>query len=296
MRTVVVTGASGLVGRHLCDRFRREGWAVRAMMRHVDDYPFREQGIERFHLDLPRALDVSAFRGADVVVHCAYGTRATTETEARGVNEEGAAAVFAAARAAAVRVVFMSSLSASTDATSYYARSKRLVEGLLDPGRDLIVRAGLVLAADGGLARRLWGAIARYHVAPVLNAGRQIVQTVHVDDLSTACVRGIEGDLSGLVHVAEAEGLAMRQLLESMAQSIDATCVFIPVRAGALLAGLRALERFGIGAPMSSDSVLGLLALRHVDVAADVARLSLRPRPAAQSIAELAPSVRARLS
>ena len=35
MRTVLVTGAGGFIGSHLCERLVREGWNVRAFVRYT---------------------------------------------------------------------------------------------------------------------------------------------------------------------------------------------------------------------------------------------------------------------
>lgn len=283
-----------MIGRHLCDRFRRRGWAVRALMRRPDEYPFRESGIERFHLDLPTDVDARAFSGATALVHAAYATRVAANADARGVNETGSALLFDAARAARVeRIVFLSSFSAATGAPSYYAASKTRVETMLDARSDLVARVGLVLAPDGGVAHRLWRTIARWHLAPVFDGGRQIVQTIHIDDLTQALVRAIELRVSGRVALAEPVGQEMRTLLRAMATAIGASCLLLPVPSRATLFAVRTLERLGIQAPVSGDNIIGLVALRHVDTGPDLRRLGIDVRSAAESVAQIAAEMQA---
>ncbi|MDQ3605985.1 MAG: NAD(P)H-binding protein [Gemmatimonadota bacterium] len=118
--TLAVTGASGLLGRHLCDHFRRRGWEVRGLVRDPDAYPFSEAGVSLFRCNLPETLDEAALEGAEVLIHCAYTTRFAGLEQAQRVNEEGTRRVLAAARAAKVRrFVFISSISARPGAQWY---------------------------------------------------------------------------------------------------------------------------------------------------------------------------------
>jgi len=296
-RLVAVTGAAGVVGRHLCEHLRRRGWRVRALVRNVDVYPWAEQGIERVRLDLPGAVDASLLDGVDTLIHAAYATRSVDAQEAERVNEAGTARLLDAARARAVRrFVFVSSLSARADAPSYYGRSKHAIESRLDAARDLVVRPGLVLAADGGLAQRMWRAVARLPVVPLFDGGRTEVQTIHVDDLAEGFARAIERDLTGTLCLAEPEGRSMRELLSTFAVAAGTRPRLVAVPAQPALWALRALEALGIRLGASSENLRGLLALRHADTAGDLRRLDLRVRPARESISALAPAFAAALA
>jgi len=287
-RIIAITGATGVIGRHLCRHFLRAGWTVRALVRNPA--AIEPSGIAGFRLDLPDVVDADAFRGADVVVHAAWATRGESEDVARRTNEDGTMRVVEAARSSGVRrLIFISSLSARADAGSYYGRSKKRIEDRLDAARDLVIRPGLVLAADGGLASRLWRSIATTHVAPLIGGGRQLVQTVHVDDLCAAIDRAISLDLTGVLNIAEPDGILMRELLAALASSIHARCltVRIPVRAGAL--ALRAVEALGMRLPVTSDNLRGLIGMRYIAAVADAGWLGVRIRAARESIADLAP-------
>lgn len=279
-----------MVGRHLCDHLRRRGWAVRALMRDVNAYPFTEGGIERRGMDLPDVLHDDSLAGVEIVVHAAYATRARDPEAARRVNEDGTLRVLAAARDGGVRrFVFVSSLSAHADARSRYGRGKLAMEAHMDPARDLVLRPGLVLARDGGLAHRLWHAIARARIVPVVGGGRQIVQTIHIDDLCDAFARALDLDLTGCIHVAEPDGLAMQEFLALLARTAGVRPLMLPLPATPALWLLRALEAARLPLPVSSENLLGLMTMRHVETRADLERLQIRVRDARESLADLAP-------
>jgi len=287
-RPVVVTGASGFVGRHLSNYLAGRGWAVRGLVRDTTQGGGYGPGIELFRCVLPEEIDPAPFRGAQAVIHCAYATRAATVEEARRVNEEGTARVYGLSQEAGVdQFVFLSSTSAHEAAASFYGQSKFAIERRLDPTRDLIIRPGLVLGKGGGLFDRVVATVRRARVVPLLDGGRQIVQTVYVDDLCVAIERALDQRLVGRYVVAEPEGLLLRDLLRLVAARLGRSCLFISVPAAPVLAVVRGLEGLGIRLPVSSENVLGLTTARMQPSTADLATIGVTVRSAAESLALL---------
>ncbi len=68
-KTVLITGATGLIGRHLCRRFLERGDEVRALVRDAEeakkDADFEGAVLSR--CVLPDVLDPKMFEGADVL-------------------------------------------------------------------------------------------------------------------------------------------------------------------------------------------------------------------------------------
>jgi nucleoside-diphosphate-sugar epimerase len=123
-RAVLVTGASGFVGRHLTRDFAARGWSVRGLVR--PGAAALEPGVE----PAPAAdlLDRDAVRracaGVDTVVHLAARVHVMRDTAAdplaefRRTNVEGTRVLIEAAAAAGVRrVLFASSVKAVGEAT-----------------------------------------------------------------------------------------------------------------------------------------------------------------------------------
>ena len=286
--TVAVTGAGGFVGRHLCRHFLAHGCKVRGLVRDPGPGPLREEGVELFQCDLPDRIDAAAFQGVEVLIHCAYTSRFVSLEQARRVNEEGSARVLAASREAGVeRFVFVSSTSAHPEALSYYGRSKLAIEQRLDLSRDLILRPGLVLGPDGGLFQRLVASLRRSGLLPLFGGGRQPVQTVHIDDLCTAMERAIERHLTGCYVVAEPQGLPLRELLQLTARKLGRRAIPVPLPAGPVLACLRVTEALRIPLPISSENVLGALALRAQPSADDLKAIGVSLRSAEESLDRL---------
>lgn len=282
-QTIAITGASGLVGGALCRHFAAQGYRVRALVRRPE-VPIGP-GIETFRCDLPDALDAGALAGADIVIHAAYPTREPDLKRIKEMNEVGTRRLVDEARKALVaRFILVSTTSAHEQAVSYYGRGKLHLEQSLDTARDLAIRPGLVLAPSGGLFNRIRGTINRARKIPVFDGGHQIMQTIHIGDLCAGFQRAIERSVTGVITLAEPDGLPFRDFLKAVAQRAGRRITLIPVPTAPFLLALRISEGMRIRLPVSSENLLGLRALRRVESAADLSRLGLTVRTTSQSL------------
>lgn len=294
---VAVTGATGMLGRHLCQHFAELGWSVRALVRD----PERAQGLPadatRHRFELKSELDPEALSGARYLIHCAATTRSKEIAASKGLDETAARRLFNAARRAGVeRVVFPSSTSARPDAPSEYGRSKHAIEGLLLSDRDLALRLGLVVAPGGtggtGLFGRLVNLIARGRLIPLFGGGRQVVQPVHVSDVCRAVEAGIQGERTGTLTVADPDGMPLRAFLEAIARRLGRRVLFVPAPFGPTLLMLRGIEALRLSFPITSENLLGLREQRLVPAREDLAHLGIETRSVEQALEEaLATSV-----
>ncbi len=145
---MLVTGATGFVGRHLARHLTDAGHEVAALTRHPDDYrgPGRALGGD--------VLDAAALAPALDGVDVAYYLVHSLDRRDFADRDRSAATTFAEAAAAAgvSQVVYLGGLGADDDRLSEHLRSRREVERiLLDTAPATALRAAIVVG-DGSIS------------------------------------------------------------------------------------------------------------------------------------------------
>ena len=114
-RTAFLTGGTGFVGSHIAEELLRRGWRVRALVRSAPKW-LDGLDVETVRGDLSDLHTLTeAASGADLVLHAAALTRASTLDALREANVEGTLRLMDAAATAQdppARVLVVSSLAA----------------------------------------------------------------------------------------------------------------------------------------------------------------------------------------
>jgi len=287
--TVLITGATGFLGRAACAAFTAAGFPVRALVRNpqaaADLQPVAHGGI--FRGDLPDAIDERALNGeVRALIHCAYETRSASAEQARRTNVKGTETLVRLSRKHGVRqLVFVSSMAAHESAVSVYGRTKFELENLFDTPHDTVIKPATIIG-DGGVFRRTREMLRRLPVLPLFYADRRL-QTVWIEDACQGLVGAVQKSLGGTLLLAHPESTPMREFYRGIAQ-IDGirlkTCRFPGDMA---LLGIRVLEGIGLKPPITSDNLLGIKHLREFDPNADLVRLGLKPLSFQESLQRL---------
>lgn len=211
-RLVLVTGASGTLGRAVAESLMARGYRVRTFQRGPASVPGAQ--LVRGSVTDPKAV-TRAVEGVYAVIHLAAKVSFTGEWEAfAATNIEGTSNLLSAARTSGVQdFVFISSPSvahlgssivgegagvAEPDAArGYYARSKASAELLAleadSPGfRVTALRPHVVWGpGDTQLVERVIDR-ARSGRLPLLDGGIALIDTTYVDNAASAIVQGLE--------------------------------------------------------------------------------------------------------
>ncbi|GAA2149914.1 NAD(P)H-binding protein [Nocardioides koreensis] len=145
--TVLVTGATGFIGKRLVPVLVDRGLKVRAMTRRPESYDGPGQPVGGDVED--RASLSDALEGTDVAV---YLVHSLDDPDFERKDAEAARTFGRAAAAAGVQqIVYMGGLGSDDDKLSPHLRSRREVEGLLgEAGVPVtVLRAAIVVGAGG---------------------------------------------------------------------------------------------------------------------------------------------------
>jgi len=206
---VLVTGATGFIGYHLCAALLKKGVRLRVLGRRQPDID-----AEFYCWSLMEPLSATSLTGVDTVFHLAGKAHAISETqqdekEYFQINSEGTLKLLEAARASEVKTfVYFSSVKAvggvagamdesvNIEADTPYGRSKLAAEKLVLEGgyvpHPVVIRPSMVYGntEKGNLPRMIRAVAAgRFPPLPVTGARRSML---HVDDVVQAALLAAE--------------------------------------------------------------------------------------------------------
>ena len=240
MKTVLVTGASGLIGKQLCAKLMEKGYTVRALTRNISERtPYRQ-----YLWHLPQGfIDEKVFRDLDYIVHLAGANISDgrwTDQRREDIltsREDSAALLHGAMK------ITKSTVKAfiSSSAVGYYgaqtsdqiyreedsplddfigtvcqkweaAADKFQQEGI----RTVKLRTGVVLSERGGALPKLTTPV-KFGVGSGLGSGKQYMPWIHIDDIVNMYIKAIEDEnMQGAYNAVAPEHITNRNLVKQI--------------------------------------------------------------------------------
>jgi uncharacterized protein YbjT (DUF2867 family) len=198
---IVITGATGFVGREVVKQVRADGHAVRAIVRDPKSKAARtlaENGIELFHGNVIYAPSLEgSMQGAKCVIHLVGIIHEWKEQTFERVHVEATANVVAAAKkAGAKRYLQMSALGARADGRSRYHQTKWVAEEAVRKSglAWTIFRPSVIYGPGDKSITILSKVLRRAPFVPVLGNGNSKIQPVSVETVAKCFVAAIKND------------------------------------------------------------------------------------------------------
>jgi NADH dehydrogenase len=291
---VLVTGATGFIGRRLLDRLTAAGHESVALVR-ASAAPL--PGVRSVTGTITDAEAVArAVDGCAAVVHLANASGVADAATVRAVNVDGTALVVAAARRAGVgRLVFTSSISACRARLGPYGQTKRDAEERVRAGDVpwVILRPSLVYGdPERGLAGTLVRHLRTLPVVPVIGNGRIALDPIHVDDVCRVieeCL--VRDDVLGRTYdVLGPERVTFDEFLGRLGAALGVERRLVHVPGGPALLLARVLGALMANPPLTVDNVLGLVSPATVDGTAFARDFPYRWTPLAEGLGAMAAS------
>ena len=218
MSTVLVTGATGFVGRRLVPALIEAGHDVRAMTRSPEDYAGPGEPVHG-DVDDPGSLS-AAVSDVDVAV---YLVHSLGDDDFERKDAEAARTFGLAAAATGVRqVVYLGGLGAEDEELSPHLRSRREVESLLGEGGVpvTVLRAAIVVGA-GGISWEITRQLVKNLPAMVVPKwASTLSQPIAVDDV-VAYLAGVIDHPDALGRVFEIGGPERLSYLDMLQQAAE---------------------------------------------------------------------------
>jgi len=203
---VLVTGATGFIGRALVAALLRAGHAVVCASRHP--VPDAAGGCEPLAVDFAAVPDAAwwapRLAGIDAVVNAVGILREQPGRPFEALHHRAPSELFkACARAQVATVVQVSALGADAAAESRYHRTKKAADDVLRglPLRAAIVQPSLVYGA-GGANAAMFNGMAVLPLLALPRGGTMQVQPVHVGDVVDGLLALLESPPPGQSTIA----------------------------------------------------------------------------------------------
>ncbi|MFT5724187.1 MAG: hypothetical protein ACI9JN_001304 [Bacteroidia bacterium] len=244
MYTVLITGGSGLIGKHLSQVLTDKGYSVRFLGRKKHNHVPYEQFVWDIHAG---TIDDEAFRNLDFIIHLAGANISEGQwTQSRkqeiirsrvdstnllyeGVkrNKVDLKAIIASSAIGFYGAVTNATVYAETDAPASDYISQVCVEWEQGtkpfneiPTRLVTMRTGVVFTQTGGPLGKMVAPI-KYGIGSALGKGSQYLPWVHIDDLCAIFVQGIENpQMVGVYNAVAPEHVTNAEVTKAIAQAI----------------------------------------------------------------------------
>jgi len=229
--TVLITGATGFIGRRLTAALLAGGYTVRCMARGAADIP-AAAGTVQADLLVPASLP-AAVQGIDTafyLVHSMAGGRTGFERRDREAAENF---VRAADQAGVRRVIYLGGLGEAGDSLSEHLKSRREVAEILRSGRfaTTFLRAAVIIGAGGSSFEMIRALVERL---PVMITPRWVAtrcQPIAVDDVIAYLAGCLENERTtgGTFDIGGPEVLTYREMMERLARIEGRPLLVLPV-------------------------------------------------------------------
>lgn len=284
---VVVTGAAGFVGTHVCRALAVDGWRIRAFVRD----PMKAAGrLADLRVELragdvrnPAALE-GTLAGAGAVVHLAAIAMERGDNTYESVNTEGTRTLIECARRAGIRrFVFTSQNGASATSPSPFLRSKGVAEDLVrQSGLDwTVLRPSVIFGPEDEFVNVL-ARIARLTplLLPLPDGGRARFQPISVRDVAAVVAQSLQRDstIGGVYPLGGPAPLTLRQMAERILAAMRARRTIVGIPRAVLRPVVGAMQRIVPNPPVTT-TLLDLLGSDNVVPDNMLAEFGIDPVP-----------------
>ena len=283
---VLITGATGFVGREVVGELCSAGLEVRCLV-HT---PGTEAVLAGHRVDVhygsvgDRAALNAAFYNVDVVVHLVAIIREAGATTFQAVNRRGTEVVVEAARnAGAKHFIHISAIGAAENPVYPYLDSKWQGEqAVIGSGLPYTILRPSILFGDGDeFINTLAGVVRVFPVVPIAGSGKGIFQPIAVDEVAR-CVAdtAVREDLMGkVVEIGGPDHLSYNEIVDIIARTYQVRRVKVHIPLAVMRPIVKLMEAL-LPRPLATTEQLRMISIPNVAELHTVEEVfGFKPRP-----------------
>ncbi len=198
---ILITGATGYIGRHLVSRLVAQGERPRCLVRNIKRaasiLPAGTLEFVQGDTTSPASLE-TAVQGVDTIVHAAFITadlKQSAGNHYQETNVQGTANLVEAAKKAGVkRIIVISGLGTKPDKPGSYMQGRYLAEKMVkESGLDwTIIQPSVLFGKDAPFIKGLTDLIRTAPVVPLIGGGKVMFQPIYVEDVVTVIIKVLQ--------------------------------------------------------------------------------------------------------
>lgn len=255
---VLVTGATGFLGRHLVPALLTKGFSVTCLVRS-DPGPGLWADCTMVFGDIRDHKAVAqAVTGQDAVIHAAAVVNPKSAGEYQSINVEGTRQLVESAKQSHVNhFIFISSVDVGHK-TAYGVSKEKGEELVKDSGIHFtILRPGPIYGPDDNKnIMELFDLVSTKRLIPVIGDGNYLRQPIHVDDACASIISVINSPKSiGKIYYLGGPSITYNEILAAMVDASGNRPTVVHLPPGLAKVFVMAINKFGLGPNVTRDQL-----------------------------------------